>query len=274
MAAYRGALELIRHKPWLIALGSARSVLDFFIPRFRSSLGFTGMYYGKWVGGAVAAFFGLAFLSGTLQLRKMGPAFTVLFVGLIFSVLFMPPLDADAMRAYAVTLPFQCLVAAFGIASGFPPAQLSVRNSGRWPSQAAAGVGIVIGLLLLWPLLAFRPLPAAADIAPGITALCRDGSTARVLTVYAASPNITNAARLEMARTGHPYPGLFDPLTAVFSRIGPFQLAHAYDLIEKRWIDLIVPTRVESAGTFSACTHALKSKTTAMTLEPWEIETQ
>jgi hypothetical protein len=148
------AVALVRSEPLDLLRGASRSWSDYFA---------TPLGAFSFIGGPVvrsvpvirsattaAALFGL--LACSIR-RSEAPHSLLLLaiVGVLFSVPFVPPIDADIMRAYAATIPFTAALAGVGAAYGWSWISRSGRPEGRedpYPSKGTyvAGLGLVVFL--------------------------------------------------------------------------------------------------------------------------------
>lgn len=122
------------------------------------------------IGATFASFFlltGLAVLGAGALVRPWKPASGLLLfaaVGILLSVPFVPPWDADLMRAYAATLPFLAAFPALGLAAVVqrlpcrtPPASADVGN----------GLGQLAAAAIAAPILCLSPILFSLRAPPG-----------------------------------------------------------------------------------------------------------
>jgi hypothetical protein len=99
-------------------------------------------------------------LAGRLEPRA-AVALGAFWIGLVLSIPFLPPWDADSLRAYAAVIPFLCVGAALALRRA--PARAPAPAS-RWPIALAAVA--VAFLPLVGPLALGRGHPAADETCP------------------------------------------------------------------------------------------------------------
>lgn len=117
---YRLALGKILAHPFSLILGAIRAWL-FFLPTAFSFAGIKTLYSFDYMGSyilSLAALAGLRSIWLDRRKREIGMVIAAL-IGIVLSVPFVPPWDADSMRAYAATLPFIALIPAWGIGRTF-----------------------------------------------------------------------------------------------------------------------------------------------------------
>jgi hypothetical protein len=146
---YRLAIEAIRQHPGLFLRGSAKALVDFVNPHGATNLfsfiRSSNAALGRGLGYLFLALVALA-LAALVRGRRESRYSLLLFAtaGVVASVPFVPPLDADSMRAYAASVPVLGVVMGVGIgaiASRFRVAAAAPADRG--------GRGILAGSLLL-----------------------------------------------------------------------------------------------------------------------------
>jgi hypothetical protein len=110
---YSLAIEEIIINPGRFYSGFLSAIAAFFLPSASGMFGFIGQLYDwsnkpfEMIIRLILMFFSLLSLAATFTRRKQ-PVYSLmllLFIGLLLSVPFAPPTDADHMRAYAATIP-------------------------------------------------------------------------------------------------------------------------------------------------------------------------
>ena len=171
---YRLAIEVIRQHPGLFLRGSAKALVDFVNPHgstyLFSFIRSSNAALGRGLGYLFIALVALA-LTVLVRGRRESRYSLLLFAtaGVLASVPFVPPIDADSMRAYAASVGVLGVVMGVGIGA--------IASRFRVPGAAAAadhgGRGILAGSLLLVLLtvgatgfIVMRPKPSAVDPVP------------------------------------------------------------------------------------------------------------
>ncbi|MEO8901664.1 MAG: hypothetical protein ABI627_09070 [Polyangiaceae bacterium] len=254
---YRAALASIRSAPGLFAFGALRSIFDFFSPSIHAATGFASIVVPGRLRTPIWLVSQLAFLVGlTVFFRRRTIASDRFdlwaMAGVIASLPFAPPIDADAMRAHTIAIPLVATVCAVGVAE--------IWNSLRWLATriptvrvfGADGSGALgqatsvplrffpeallgaIALLLIRPLLRHTPvsdtrrqMDAAAVFDTSSDHLECGRSRSFTLDHLLPPVRISSAEQLASTQRRHPYPFLFEPLKRAFKNAGPYSLSYA-----------------------------------------------
>ena len=167
--AMRRSLELLRAEPWRLARGSARAVEFTWRKAFLFHFGDERRLARTMLLLALAGLVAVRVLPGWRGQRTW---VWLAAAGLLLSLPFAPPWDAG-VRAYATTVPFQCILAGAGLALALEV----LRRLGNWqpsgngmPLSSDAMVYAACGLLALlavaWPIvraLSLSRVPPVAD---------------------------------------------------------------------------------------------------------------
>ncbi len=134
------AIQKIKENPSLFLIGTLRSYQDYFTKE-RGPFSFLGLVNDrKKMGNQLLWILTWAGLASSLLKHKQGQHGLILaaFVGILLSVSLVPPIDSNAMRIYAATIPFAAYIASAGIAVLEQPLQkigLSAGvSAGEWSS--------------------------------------------------------------------------------------------------------------------------------------------
>jgi hypothetical protein len=152
---YHFALAAIRERPWLLVRAAGKALRDFVDPDPRRSYLFSfirspEMAMSQWMG---CVLIGVAIFALAVALRRHREhRYTLLLfgvAGVILSVPFVPPVDADWMRAYAASLPL--LAVLLGVGGGAIAARLPFppKNTMERRDHPGALLGASAALLLL-----------------------------------------------------------------------------------------------------------------------------
>ena len=122
---YALVFEAFRQNPFGIVVGSLKAWIQYFIPNWSGAFGFltisssvnlTNRFIVFLIRTALYVFSFLAFLGCYYRRGKPENALMiVLSVGILLSVPFVPPWDADSMRVYAATIPISVTLPVIGM---------------------------------------------------------------------------------------------------------------------------------------------------------------
>lgn len=144
---YALAVELLRSDPWSLGRGA-----------WRAWRAFLGLYPFSFVGvgppvAVVLAAMAMVGIVRASRRRLAGDSLVLaMALGVLLSVPFVPPWDADSMRAYAATLPLIAVLPALGIATMRVTAD-GDEARGAGARVAVAGVTVIVGACFLPPFL-------------------------------------------------------------------------------------------------------------------------
>ena len=151
---YELTFRLIRENPAQFLKGVAGAYADYFIAS-KGAFSFLMMKHDRndaanavlWV----LSFTGL--VSALIHRRKLEFSISLaFFLGILFSVALVPPVDSTQMRAYAATIPMTCYIIAMGAAL---PGKLLPGLKDQLPAENEAGVSIPLGLSIVILISAF-----------------------------------------------------------------------------------------------------------------------
>jgi hypothetical protein len=140
---------LIQHQPLQLAKAVVLSFGDFFVRVFgfaKFNFLFQDFREHLILNLIVVSLLNLCLFAGVFRLWKCraeikeARLLLFAFTGIVLSAPFVPPIDADSMRAYAATFPFVALITGIGMASVF--------GLGPWREAAAEGPVIPIAAIL------------------------------------------------------------------------------------------------------------------------------
>ncbi|MEI9951390.1 MAG: hypothetical protein WDO74_21055 [Pseudomonadota bacterium] len=172
---YRAAIDSIIHQPQLFVFGALKSVAEFLYPNLGCATGFTCRVVPGRLQPLVWAVTQLSFLFGSwrvLRSAKMGRSrldsiYCWSLLGLLASVPFAPPSDADLMRAYATAIPLLAIVTGLGVQEfvdrvfKLPDTKASVSltaNEGGGVAEQRFIAGFPCAILALTLICLLRPL--------------------------------------------------------------------------------------------------------------------
>ena len=151
---YELAYETFRSNPMGLVVGVLKSWRDYLNPVKMGAFSFVSPWLGAWT--VVITRLVLMVLSGIGLiggfLRRRDPYNSLILaaaLGILLSVPFAPPLDADSMRAYATTIPITAVLAALGIVFVFD--RLKIHRIGQVPvSDNTSKIPLFFGIALLF----------------------------------------------------------------------------------------------------------------------------
>jgi hypothetical protein len=263
---YQSAIDSIRHEPHLFALGALKGLWDFFLPNLLCATGFACRIVPSKLQPLVWLLTQVGFLVGLWALiRKktsVGSSSRDLYLsgmlGLILSVPFAPPIDADLMRAHTMAIPLIAIVTALGIetivrrlaASSLGPALARLAEPARELSvRAERRIFESFPYVVLFLVLAFVIRPLARSVrmdasVSGTGELAAQGHRTRPTDTGGCSgaqsypvtldhvmdgPLIDSVERVErLLGRSRLSPALLQPLKPVFQRVGIFEFAYAF----------------------------------------------
>jgi hypothetical protein len=189
--AFELALALIRNQPIGLVRGTLNSWSDYFSGSF---IGVYGFVEGPVLLSLPVVRLGVFAAAGTgivgCVIDRREPRCSLLLVallGILLSVPFVPPIDADLMRAYAATIPVTAAIAGVGAGYGWRWISRRRRVATRDPDvsdQVAPGVGLLLVAFLL-----AGPLAVRLTARPSVLAApeCPEGQEAFVVRVAAGA---------------------------------------------------------------------------------------
>jgi hypothetical protein len=180
---YRRSFAAMRARPWRALVGVLKTWGDYFTP---SSVGAFGFLASNQVIRVRQCCFALAIIGlAACVLRRRQAAYSLplaCIAGVLASVPFLPPVDADSMRAYAATIPVVSLIVGLGASAVWtmigrlgPLRAADVAGARSDDHAVAPGVLLLLGGVAV----------AAAVVGPALIGLEAAGAPAAV---FAAAP--------------------------------------------------------------------------------------
>ena len=141
---YALTFRIIREDPAQFMRGIAGAYADYFIAS-KGAFSFLLMKHDRTdVANAflwILTFAGLVL--GLVHRRKLEFSISfAFFLGILFSVALVPPIDSTQMRAYAATIPMTCYIVAMGVAL---PGKLLPGSKNQLPAEKETGFSIPLG---------------------------------------------------------------------------------------------------------------------------------